>query len=82
MSPCILGTSLGMTAYQNPITINKQSRYIDAEMYGWNRQNQTQDPPLIGKTPQNEQKPFCIDISATEHFITTPQPGHPQSLTI
>ena len=82
MPPYILGTSFGMIAYQNPITINKQSRYTDSKIYDWNRQNQTQDPSLIGKTPQNKQTLFCIVISATEHFITIPQPGHPQSLTI
>ena len=77
MPPCILGTSFGVIAYQNPITINKQSRYTDSEIYDWNRQNQTQDPPLIGKTPQNKQTPFYIDISATEHFMTTPTARSP-----
>ena len=45
------------------------------------KSNQTL-PPLIAKTLQTKQTPFCIGISATEHFIPTPHPGHPQTQTI
>ena len=37
-----------------------------------------ENPPLIGKTPQNKQTSFCVSISNKKFYAHPPPSSHPQ----